>query len=165
MKILITALYLFAGTLLMAGDYKIKSVPVLPIESYPAQVTAGKVTIAADPYSTDEKSFKAFDAKNLNSRGFFPIHIIIRNSSSTYLTIRTKNVILITSSGEQLYTTSSALVVEDVYGLSNKTPPKKSKDSKDSKDSKWSAGSQESQEPKEYVPPPPKGCPLTDFAS
>jgi hypothetical protein len=166
MKILITALYLFAGTLLIARDYKIKIVQVLPIESYPAQATAGKVTIAADPYSSDEKSFKAFDAKDLNSRGFFPIHIIIRNNTSTYLTIRTKNVILISSSGEQLYTTPAALVVDDIYGLSNKTPPKKSKESKDSKDSKWSAGSsQESQESKEYVPPPPKGSPLTDFAS
>jgi hypothetical protein len=144
MKILITALYVLSGTMLLAGDYKIKSVPVLPMESYPAQVTVGGVTIAADPYSSDEESSKAFDAKDLNSRGYFPIHIIIRNNTSAYLTIRTKNVLLINSSAEQLYTTPAAIVVDDVYGLANKIPPKKSKESETSAK---------------------KGSPLTDFSS
>jgi hypothetical protein len=144
MRILITLLYLLSGTLLLAGDYKIKSVPVLPIESYPAQVKVGGVTIAADPYSSDEESFKAFDVKDLNSRGYFPIHIIIRNNTSAYLTIHTKNVILISSSAEQLYTTPAAMVVDDVFGLSNRIPPKKSK------------------EPETTAK---KGSPLTDFSS
>jgi hypothetical protein len=146
MKILITVLSLFCGTLLLAGDYKIKSVPVLPIESYPAQAKIGGVTIAANPYSTDEESFKAFDVKDLNSRGYFPIHIIIRNNTSSYLTIRTKNVLLINSSAEQLYTTPAAIVVDEVYGLSNKIPAKESKE-------------------KDSAAPAKKGSPLTDFTS
>lgn len=129
---------------MLAGDYKIKSVPVLPIESYPAQVKVGGVTIAADPYSSDEESFKAFDVKDLNTRGYFPIHIIIRNNTSAYLTIHTKNVILISSSAEQLYTTPAAIVVDDVYGLSNRIPPKKSTDTETTAK---------------------KGSPLTDFSS
>jgi hypothetical protein len=144
MKILITALYLLSGTLLLAGDYKIKTVPVLPIESYPAQVKVGGITIAADPYSSDEESFKAFDVKDLNSRGYFPVHIIIRNNTSAYLTIRTKNVILINSSAEQLYTTPAAILVDDVYGLSNRIPAKNSKDPETTAK---------------------KGSPLTDFSS
>jgi hypothetical protein len=165
MKISLLTLYLFSATLLLAKDYKIKSVPVLPMESYPAQVTTAKVTIAADPYSSDEKSFKAFDTKNLNSRGYFPIHIIIRNNTSSYLTIRTKNVILITSTGEQLYTTPAAIIVDDVYGLSDKTPTKESKDSKSSKNSKNSRDQKDPNDLGEYVPPAKKGSPLTDFSS
>jgi hypothetical protein len=165
MKILLTALYLISGTLLLAGEYKIKSVQVLPVEAYPAQATVGRVTVAADPYASDEKSFKAFDVKDLNSRGFFPIHIIIRNNTSSYLAIHTKNVILITSSGEQLYTTPSALIVDEVFGLSNKTPDKKSKDSKDSRSSKDSRNSKDSKDASDPAPPAKKGSPLTDFIS
>jgi hypothetical protein len=113
---------LVAG-ILLAAVYTVKSVKVLPIESYSAQTSIGGVTIAADPYSTDEKSFSAFDVRDLNSRGYFPIHIIIQNKSPDFLSIHTRNVLLVTKEGEQLYTTPSSLVVEDVVdsGLSNTT--------------------------------------------
>jgi hypothetical protein len=100
----------------MAADYQVKTVKVLPIESYPAQATIGAVTIAADPYPTDERSYSAFDIKNLNSRGYFPIHVIIKNASPDFLTLRTRNVVLITATGQQLYTTPATIVVEDVVG-------------------------------------------------
>jgi len=116
--------------LLSAFDYQVKTVKVLPIESYPAQVTLGGVTIAADPYSTDDKSFSAFDVKNLNSRGYFPLHVVIRNASSDFLTIHTRNVVLITASGQQLYTTPATVIVDDVFkaSLVSKLPKMKSHD-------------------------------------
>jgi hypothetical protein len=129
MKLLIAILFfLISVTTLPAADYAIKTVPVLPIESYPARTTVGAVTIAADPYYTSEKSFKAFDVKDLNSRGYFPIHVIIKNGTSKFLTIRTRNIILITSSGEQRYTTPATVVVDDVIrsGLALKIPTTKS---------------------------------------
>jgi hypothetical protein len=107
---------LMVAALLAASDYQVKPVKVLPIESYPAQATVGAVTIAADPYATDERSYSAFDIKNLNSRGYFPIHVIIKNASSDFLTLRTRNVVLITSSGQQLYTTPATILVDDVVG-------------------------------------------------
>ncbi len=121
---------LFGPMLLSAFDYQVKTVKVLPIESYPAQVTLGGVTIAADPYSTDDKSFSAFDVKNLNSRGYFPLHVIIRNASSDFLTIHTRNVVLITASGQQLYTTPATVIVDDVFkaSLVSKLPKMKSHD-------------------------------------
>ncbi len=121
---------LFGTMLLSAFDYQVKTVKVLPIESYPAQVTLGGVTIAADPYSTDDKSFSAFDVKNLNSRGYFPLHVIIRNASSDFLTIHTRNVVLITASGQQLYTTPATVIVDDVFkaSLVSKLPKMKSHD-------------------------------------
>ncbi len=131
MKTSATVWVIFVGALgMLAFDYTVKTVAVLPVESYPARTELGGVTIAVDPYSNDEKSYSAFDVKNLNSRGYYPVHVIIRNSSSNSLTIRTRNVMLITSAGQQLYTTPATVVVEDVIkaGLVSKFPKMKSHD-------------------------------------
>ena len=145
MKIIfrIFLLLLFVQALPAAG-YRIKIIEVKPIESYPAQESVNGITIAADPYSTDAESSAAFDVKNLNSRGYFPVHIIIKNDTSYYLTIRTRNVLLFTPDGEQLYSTPAAVVVDNVTksGL-NYREPTKSDDSEDAR----------------------KGSPLTDFTS
>ncbi|MDR0310834.1 MAG: hypothetical protein LBJ21_04535 [Acidobacteriota bacterium] len=103
-----------------------KTVEVLPIESYTAQATVGGITIAANPYSTDAESATVFDVKNLNSRGYFPVHVIIKNGTSSYLTIRTRNVLLFTTDGEQLYSTPAAVVVDNVTrsGLRRREPAK-----------------------------------------
>jgi hypothetical protein len=120
----------FSATLLFSADYVIKTVKVLPIESYPARTSLEGVTIAADPYSTNEKSFTAFDVKNLNTRGYFPIHIIVRNDSQSFIVVRTREIVLITPSGQKLYTTPATVVVEDVIepGLMRNVPIIKSHD-------------------------------------
>ena len=109
-----------------AAEYHIKTVEVLPVESYPAQASVDGITIAANPYSTDAESMTAFDIKNLNSRGYFPVHVIIKNGTSSYLTIRTRNVLLFTPDGEQLYSTPAAIVVDNVTkaGLTKREPAK-----------------------------------------
>ncbi len=99
-----------------ALDYRIKVVELLPIESYPARTILGGVTIAVDPYDTNEKSFSAFDVRKLNSQGYFPLRIIIKNDSKSFLKISTMNITLITASGQQLYTTPATVVVDDVIG-------------------------------------------------
>jgi hypothetical protein len=121
---------IFSATILFAADYVIKTVKVLPLTSYPARTTLDGVTIAADPYSTNDKSFTAFDVKNLNSRGYFPIHIIVRNDSKSFLAVRTRQIVLILASGQKLYTTPATIIVEDVIepGLRNKFPLIKSHD-------------------------------------
>jgi hypothetical protein len=100
---------------LMAADYEVKTVKILPIESYPARIKAGSVTVAADPYATDQKSYSAFDVKKLNSRGYFPIHVIIQNTSDSFLIVRTRNIVLVTESGQQLYTTPTSVLVDDLF--------------------------------------------------
>ena len=115
---------------LLASDYQIKTVKVLPIDSYPARATVSSVTIAADPYQNDDKSYTAFDVRDLNSKGYFPIHLIIRNSTSSFVTVRTRDVTLVTVSGQKLYTTPATIVVQDVIkgGLVSKLPKMKSHD-------------------------------------
>jgi hypothetical protein len=127
MKMLKIALWLaFSSVALVASEYQIKPVNVLPIESYPARKEVAGVTVAADPYGTDEKSFTAFDVKRLNSQGYFPVHVIIKNGTSKFLSLKTRNILLIVSSGNKLYTTPATLVVDDVVksGLALKTPKK-----------------------------------------
>ena len=120
-----------AAASVFALDYRIKTVKILPIESYPARTTVDGVTIAADPYDTDEKSLSAFDIKKLNSNGYFPLHIIIKNDTTLFLKIRTLNVTLVTASGQQLYTTPATVVVDDVVnsGLTSRIPIVGSSDS------------------------------------
>lgn len=127
MLIMNTLPLLWALLVAPLADYQIRNVTVLPIDSYPARVTLGGVTIAVDPYSTDEKSSTAFDVKNMNSRGYFPLHVIIRNASSDYLSLKTRNIVLLTGSGQQLYTTPATIVVEDVIkeGAAFATPKTK----------------------------------------
>ncbi len=127
--LIVIGLLWVAGTA-AAFDYQIKTVQVMPIESYPAKISIGAVTIAADPYPTDEKSFTAFDIKDLNSKGYFPIHVIIQNSSPDFMTLKIRNVVLVTEGGQELYTTSATLVVQDVVkgGLISKLPKMKSHD-------------------------------------
>ena len=127
MKTAIRVLFLLLSVqVTQAADYKIKIVEVLPIEAYPASASVGGITIAANPYSTDAESFTAFDIKNLNSRGYFPVHVIIKNETSSYLTIRTRNVLLFTPDGEQLYSVPAAIVVDNLSraGLTKKEPAK-----------------------------------------
>ncbi|MBP1609318.1 MAG: hypothetical protein H6Q04_1553 [Acidobacteria bacterium] len=113
-----------------AADYRVKPVRLLPIESYPSQMTTGGITIAADPYNTDEKSYTVFDIKDLNSRGYFPVNIIIQNQTSSYVQLRTQNIVLLTSDARSLYPTSSTLLVEDVIraGFLSKLPKMSSRD-------------------------------------
>ena len=99
-----------------ALDYRIKDIKLLPVESYPAKTTIDGVTIAADPYDSNEKSALAFDTKKLNTEGYFPLHVIIKNNSEAFLKIRTLNITLITESGQQLYTTPATIVVDDIFG-------------------------------------------------
>lgn len=98
-----------------ASDYVVKEVKLLGIDSYPARVTVGNITIAADPYATDEKSYTAFDYKNLNTHGYHPVHLIIHNATSDYITIRTRNIVLRDTDGSELYATSAAVLVSDLY--------------------------------------------------
>ena len=102
--------------LLFGSDYLIKSIKILPVESYPAHVSVDDISIAADPYPDDEKCFTAFDVQKLASQGYFPVNIIIRNSSPYYLKIKTRNITLETRLGNQLYSTPAAMVVEEMIG-------------------------------------------------
>jgi hypothetical protein len=131
MKRLWTIFWILCAALpLAASGYAPRTVKIKPLESYPARIAVGTITIAADPYPTDERSFSAFDVKHLNSRGYFPIHVIVQNLSSDFLIMRTRNIVLVTSSGEQLFTTPISVLVEDIFKASSADKLSKKKSAK-----------------------------------
>jgi len=97
------------------ADYIIKKVEVLPVESYPARVSVAQMTVAVDPYFTDAKAYKAFDVKDLASRGYFPVHVIIQNSSSNAIYFRTLKIVLTDGEAARFYATPATVLVEDVF--------------------------------------------------
>jgi hypothetical protein len=116
MKKCLCILWLAAGVLaLTASDYTIKSVKILPLESYPAQITVEGIRIVADPYDTGDKSYTAFDVKKMNSLGYYPVHVIIHNTSQYFLLVRTRNIVLVTESAQQLFTIPATVVAEDLF--------------------------------------------------
>lgn len=116
MKKPIILLFILMPLLIVASDYTVKPVEVMPIDSYPSRVSTDDITVAADPYPDDKKSSQAFDVENLNSKGFFPVHLIIRNDSPYYVKLKIQNVSLETRLGDHLYSTPATMVVEALIG-------------------------------------------------
>lgn len=75
--ILITAIAA-AGTCLA---YKAPKWEPNPIESYPAFLTSEGVTIAVEPLYTDELAARAFDKKDMITRGIMPFALIVFNEN------------------------------------------------------------------------------------
>ncbi len=48
----------------LGRNYFIKEVVLRPVEAYPLQATTGGITVAIQPYLTDEESYTAFDVKD-----------------------------------------------------------------------------------------------------
>jgi hypothetical protein len=123
-KLLLHTALIAAASSAIAADYQIKTVELRPIESYATRVALDGITVAADPYDTDEKSFTAFDVRDLNSRGYHPVHVILKNDTAGYLSLSTRTIVLETAAGQTLYTTPATIVVEDVVkaGFLSKLP-------------------------------------------
>jgi hypothetical protein len=105
---------ILGSAILTASEYKIKTVKILPIESYPARMEISGLTVAVDPYATNEKTYAAFDVKHLNSEGYYPLHVIIKNATSKFYTLKSQNIYMEMSSRIKLYSTPVTLLVDDV---------------------------------------------------
>jgi hypothetical protein len=117
---------ILGSSILTASGYIIKEVKVLPIESYPARIEISGLTVAVDPYSTNEKSYTAFDVKHLNTEGYYPLHVIIKNSTSKFYSLKSQHIYMETSSRKKLYSTPATIMVDDVVrsGLAPKMSKK-----------------------------------------
>jgi hypothetical protein len=117
---------ILGSAILTASDYRIKTVKILPLESYPARMDIAGLTIAIDPYSTNEKSYTAFDVKHLNSEGYYPLHVIIKNATTKFYSLKSQHIYMEMRSKKKLYSTPATLLVDDVVrsGLAPKMSKK-----------------------------------------
>jgi hypothetical protein len=115
MKMRNLVVFLLLGTVAAIAQYRAKTVPVRDLESYPAKTALAGITIAADPYPTDAKSSTAFDVRDMNTRGYYPMHIIVKNGTESFITVKTRTAVLVTAAGQELYTIPASTLVEDIF--------------------------------------------------
>jgi hypothetical protein len=60
-----------------------------PIDSYPNRQTVEKLTVAAEPFDTEEKTRPAYGKLNPNQYGILPILVVMQNNSGQALTLET----------------------------------------------------------------------------
>jgi len=80
-----TTLFVFAIVIAIAATglarYKAPAWEPGPRESYPAFLTSEDVTIAVEPLYTDELAARAFDKKDMITRGIMPFAVVIFNDN------------------------------------------------------------------------------------
>jgi hypothetical protein len=77
------------------AGYKAREYAPLPIESYPSRLTSQGITVAVDPMFTDAIASKAFDKKDIVTRGIMPLAIIIFNSNGFAVEVKATSIELI----------------------------------------------------------------------
>lgn len=112
-----TALLLFAAASMAAG-YKAKPSIVNARESYPARLTSEGVTIAVQPLFTDALAAKAFDKKDIVTRGIMPLEILIFNDNDYAIEVDGLSIDLICGK-DHFKTLTPKEVVVRLYGRSS----------------------------------------------
>jgi hypothetical protein len=65
------------------------------VEAYASRQSQGKVTIAADPYPTENRIRTVFDVKGLSELGLVPINLIISNQGPDALSVNGATITLL----------------------------------------------------------------------
>ena len=86
----------------MFGADKEKRFEPGPIESYPDRQTVEKLTIAADPFSTEEKTRPAFGKLNPNQHGILPVLLVVKNDGGQTISLETMRVEYILPSRQRI---------------------------------------------------------------
>ena len=73
-----------------------------PIDSYPNRQTVEKLTVAADPFDTEDKTRQAFGKLNPNQYGILPILVVMQNNSGQTLSLETMHVEYLLPSRQRL---------------------------------------------------------------
>jgi hypothetical protein len=93
-----------------AAGYKSVRVKVEPAGSYAFHQKQGAITIAADPYETQDKIKTAFDLKELEKLGIVPVHLIVSNDGEDTISISGQDVNLLDANNRSF----EPLPVDDV---------------------------------------------------
>lgn len=85
------------------------------IEAYSSQQTNDGITIAAEPLYTNALAAKAFDRKDMLSRGVLPLALIVHNSNDFAVEVSGESVELLMDD-ERLQTLDPVQALQHLYG-------------------------------------------------
>jgi hypothetical protein len=106
---IVVSILAIVTTTTLAG-YKTVKVRVNPARSYPFVVSQGPVSVAADPYETNEKIRTAFDVKDMEKLGIVPVNVIITNEGEDTILVSGQDINLLDEKNHSL----EALNVDEV---------------------------------------------------
>jgi hypothetical protein len=92
------------------ASYKSIKVKVNPARNYPFVASQGQVSIAADPYETNDKIKTAFDIKDMEKLGVVPVNVIITNESDDTILVSGQDINLLDEKNRSL----ESLNIEEV---------------------------------------------------
>jgi hypothetical protein len=97
--------------LLIVGcaSYKAGRIDTKSIEDYANHAEKDKVLLAADPYDTSEKA-KAGFYEDVTEKGFYPVHLIIKNDSNERILILEEEIELVDTNGNTYRTVHSNIM-------------------------------------------------------
>jgi hypothetical protein len=110
-RLICTVTFVLLVSTALAG-YKSLKVKVNPAKTYPFHQSQGNVTIAVDPYETDEKIKTAFDVKGMEKLGIIPVNVIISNEGEDLISVSGQDVNLLDAKNQSIESTPTEEVVQ-----------------------------------------------------
>lgn len=124
-NISLIALMVLSFAIALAG-YKVKPLPVRSAMQYPSRQEFQKLTIAAQPFATEEALQSIFDRKDIYESGFVGVLVVVENGNDFPVEIREKDIYLVAPGGNQATVPAEDVVVRLLYGkLAGQLPSKK----------------------------------------
>ncbi|BBD07193.1 hypothetical protein [Desulfovibrio ferrophilus] len=108
--VFLLALVMILGT--GCATHKVKDVPVKKLSDYSCYTCDNDIEVAIDVYAETEKTKQAFYA-DLNSKQFYPIHILLKNNTNGRLFVLRDGIVLNDPVGTEFKHTRSAAMYED----------------------------------------------------
>ncbi len=96
-----------------------------PVESYPARDSHDGITVAADPFTTREKTKEVFGKFDLLKAGYMPVLVVMANPTDKTVRMDDLLVKLVTRDRQNIEPTPGESVTMYVRGKTRKSDPRK----------------------------------------
>ncbi len=80
------------------ATYRPRRIDIRPVGEYPNMSTAEGISVAADPYGTEEKAKEGFQ-KDVTRKGFLPVNLIFENDTSERVRIHRETIEFVDENG------------------------------------------------------------------
>ena len=94
------------------ASYDRNHVDYQALETYTNSTTIDEITLSAEAYDTEVEVISAFDA-SLNEQGYYPVQVLLKNSTQEKVMVLRESVELVVPSGEHYRPVGAAVMAED----------------------------------------------------